>query len=261
MSYHVRYDSSNNVILDGIIHEAYNPKAVVLMLHGINSDKDEEGLFVKLSKVLVENSYNVFRFDFRAHGMSTGKQKYVTILGETEDLIFSLDWITEKWKLPVFIVAASFGAVSLLNSWKRCSWENIKGIILLNPVLDLQETFLHSNFSWPKKSFNEESYKKLRNQGFFLLDNKLKVGHELMEEITTLKPYKNLSMLDIPILILHGDKDKYVSYDISKKYSDGINKCEFYTLNGADHGFEKKDEQKKVLQIITKWLGLMTNNM
>lgn len=256
MSYHERYESSDGVILDALIHETNNPRAVILMLHGINSDKDEEGLYIKLAKCLVKNSYNIFRFDFRGHGASTGKQKYVTIMGETNDFICSLNRVIQKWQLPIFIVAASFGAVSLLNSWEKCSWRSVRGIILLNPVLNLQKTFLESDFLWPTESFNEEAYKRLTIDGYFLLDNKLKVGKQLMEEIRTLTPYKNLPVLNVPILILHGNKDKYVSYDLSKQYSNGIYRCDFFTLDNADHGFEKSEEQEKVLQIITEWLNI-----
>lgn len=254
MSYHIRYNSSDNIVLDAIIHEQSDAKAVVLMLHGINSDKEEEGLYTKLSKVLLKEGLNVFRFDFRSHGFSTGKQKYVTISGETDDLIFTLEKIDEKWDLPIIVIAASFGAVSLLNSYKENLWKNIKGIILLNPVLDLQKTFLQSELLWPKQSFNEKAYKELESQGFFWLDNKLKIGKELMEEITYLKPYKNLSFIDVPILIIHGDKDQYVPYSLSKKYAANIQCCNFFTIEDADHGFEKENEQSEIFDIIRCWI-------
>lgn len=254
MSYHIRYDSNDGIILDALIHECNNAKAIVLMLHGINSDKNEEGLYDKLSKSLLEQKINSFRFDFRFHGMSTGKNQYVTIAGETEDFLHSLELIIKKWELPIFVIATSFGAVSILNGYTDRLCNRIKGIIFLNPVFDLQMTFLNPEFNWPRDSFNKKAYEELENKGFFLLDNKLKVGKTLFNEIENLKPYKKLHLINSPVLLIHGNCDQYVSYNLVKKYSTEIQQCDFVTIDGANHGFEKKEEQDKVLQLVINWI-------
>lgn len=49
---HINFGSSDYITLDAELRENHTAQATVLMLHGINSDKDEEGLFVRLSSDL-----------------------------------------------------------------------------------------------------------------------------------------------------------------------------------------------------------------
>lgn len=254
MGYHVRYQSSDGIMLDAIAEESAVPKAVVLMLHGINADKDEEGLFRRLSKRLASEKYNSFRFDFRSHGASSGNQGFVTIAGETEDYYASLEKIQQKWALPVIVVAASFGAVSFLNSYTKYTNDSVRGVVLLNPVLDLQATFLNSEFPQFREVFSQESFDKIRENGYVMLDRRLKICKEFFEEIQTMKPYKSLFQIKVPVLLIHGEQDVCVPIELSFKYINEIEKCEFITIKNANHGFGRKAEEEKVVSSICDWL-------
>lgn len=254
MAYYVRYRSTDGIMLDAIAEESYTPRAVVLMLHGINSDKDEEGLFRRLSKILANEGYDSFRFDFRAHGNSEGKQKFVTIAGETEDYCTSLVKVQEKWSLPVIVVSASFGAVSFLNSYTNYRNDSVQGVVLLNPVLDLQSTFLNSEFPPFKEAFSQESFNEIKKKGYVKLDEKLKICKDFFEEIQTMKPYENLRKIKKPVLLIHGDHDSCVPVELSIKYMSKIEKCEFVTIKNANHGFGRREEEDKVISTVCAWL-------
>lgn len=254
MGYHVRYQSTDGIILDAIVEESDMPKAVVLMLHGINADKDEEGLFRRLSNRLTSENYNSFRFDFRSHGSSGGKQKFVTIAGETEDYHASLEKIKQKWSLPVVVVAASFGAVSFLNSYTKYTNDVVQGVVLLNPVLDLKATFLNSEFPQFKEAFSKDSFNKIEKNGYVMLDRKLKICMDFFEEIQTVRPYKNLSQIKVPVLLIHGEQDTCVPIELSSKYKSKIERCQFITIKDANHGFGRKVEENKVISTVCAWL-------
>ena len=56
------------------------------MCHGLKTDREEYGDFTELSKILLDNGYDSFRFDFRAHGKSEGKDIEMTMDGLKKDL-------------------------------------------------------------------------------------------------------------------------------------------------------------------------------
>jgi fermentation-respiration switch protein FrsA (DUF1100 family) len=52
--------------------------------------------------------------------------------------------------------------------------------------------------------------------------------------------------LRIPILFVHGDRDTYVPYEDSVKYSKLLKTAKLETIRGAEHGFygNKKQEEQ-----------------
>lgn len=254
MIYTVSYPSTDNVVLNAIIEEAVSPQAVVMLLHGINSEKNEGTLYPELSRHLTDLGYHTFRFDYRCHGDNADAGCLMTIRGETDDFLCSLNYVQKKWQLPVIIIAASFGNVSLLNSYSPERWQHIQGLILLNPVLNLQKTFLESTLPWPQKSFHSAAYENLQKDGYFLLDHSLKIGNDLMQEIRTLEQYRNLSRIQLPILMIHGDKDSYVPYEVTREYSSLPKHCEFVTVPDSDHGFPKPADRELIIQQILQWI-------
>jgi alpha-beta hydrolase superfamily lysophospholipase len=255
MNTHVQYNSSDGVKLDTVIRESPSASVTVLMLHGINSDKDEGGLYVRLANQLDNQKYNILRFDFRCHGNSSCPTQYMTIQGETDDLIHTLAFAQKRWPdRPIAIVAASFGTVSVLNAVSHDLFRSVRGIALLNPVLNVQETFLSSSFEWPHQSFNEDAYARLATDGYFQLDHKIKIGQQLFDEMHHVKPYENLGQIDVPILIIHGDADCYVSYSAARKYASLAKNCTFMTIQGANHGFRNPDEERQVIDAVRTWL-------
>lgn len=207
------------------------------MLHGINADKDEEVFFCRLAKLLLKEKCDSLRFDFRSHGASGGKEGLTTIAGETEDFRKSLKKVQEKWNLPIVVIAASFGAVSYLNSYSVYNSADIRGTVLLNPVLDLQATFIDSRFPQFNETFSLDNYQKIKGDGYIRLDGKLKIGCAFFDEILSLKLYENLKKIKKPVLLIHGDKDECVPIELSYKYLPYIEKCEFISIKNANHGF------------------------
>ena len=251
----ISYKSSENVIISAKKIKSNNPNCMIIMAHGINADKEEDGLFTELAHKLALNNCDSLRFDYRGHGESTGSQQEMTIEGETIDLKKSVEYVKEKSDLPIILLAASFGAVSTLNYIKNYNDTRISKLILLNPVLDLNSTFIKPTLPWGKKNFNKESFDKLDKLGYIHLDKTFKVGYKLLDEMKTIFPYKVLEHISIPTLIIHGNKDTYVSYDISKKYSEINDFCDFVTVDNSEHGFGRSEEGKYVIDTIINWLN------
>ena len=65
------YNSTDNIKLCGLLSKVNNNKEIVILCHGLISNKESKG-FNTLVKELQLNNINSFRFDFRSRGESTG---------------------------------------------------------------------------------------------------------------------------------------------------------------------------------------------
>src|SRR5438067_5563309 len=110
----VELTSIDGTRLDAAWHpaRAQGQRGVVVQAHGITADMTEGGIFVRLADRLAEADFHVLRFSFRGHGSSGGTQRGMTIAGEMLDLQAGIDYMADRFPGPLFIVAASFGAVS-----------------------------------------------------------------------------------------------------------------------------------------------------
>lgn len=67
-----------------------------------------------------------------------------------------------------------------------------------------------------------------------------------MNELKTLKPWEGLIDINTPILFIHGDKDSYIPYSDSVKYSKLFKNAKLVTIESGEHGFHdnpKHEEQ------------------
>ncbi|MCJ7508161.1 MAG: alpha/beta hydrolase [candidate division Zixibacteria bacterium] len=231
------YKSKDGTKLCGIFLIPKVIKGYVLLAHGINVDKNEwEDFFVDFAQELFKKGYASFRFDFRGHGESGGSQREMTIEGETLDIAASIEQISARWNGNTSIVGMSFAAgPSIIYSTKEKP--KINCIVLLCPVLDYVSTFLKPTVPWGKESFNKRGFEDLDKKGFLLLDGEFQLGAKIIEEFKVIKPYELLKDIDLPVLVIHGNKDSMVPFKLAKKYGKPNKQSEFVAIKNADHGF------------------------
>lgn len=234
------YYDSDGLQLCGIFNNylGKNAKGNILLVHGVINDKDEDGNFTNLAKQFSELGYNTFRFDFRGHGDSEGNSEDVTIEGELKDLENSIKKYDQLLEIEskFIIIASSFGAVSSIL-YTSTHEERIEKLVLWNPVLDFEKTFLKAETPWGKTFFNEKGYSELKKKGYITVPKTdFRFGKKLIEEFGTIKPYQILSTFTIPVLTIHGTEDTSVPYSVSKKY--GVpNELSSFITHQSDHCF------------------------
>jgi pimeloyl-ACP methyl ester carboxylesterase len=188
----------------------------------------------------------------------------MTIMGEYLDIKSSAVQVKSEWAGSISIIASSFGAGSAIF-YSSLFPKIVNSLILLNPVLDYNATFLNPLEEWGKGSFNDEGYNHLEEKGYLLLDGIHELDAKLIAEFSCIKPYEILSRLDCPVLTIHGDEDSMVPFQISKKYGSPNKKSKFVAISRADHGFIDYDDeegttskslenQSLVIQHIIKWI-------
>lgn len=234
---HLQLTSVDGVELDAAVHPAAATpvRGAVLIVHGVTVDMDEGGgMFVRLADQLSGAGFDVARFSFRGHGASGGTPRGVTIAGECLDLQSAVGFVPDRFTGPLSIVAASFGAVSTVLSlpWLAA---DLHRLVLWNPVLDLERTFLEPELPWGKQNFGEAGRNQLLDKGFLTVDGEFELGQALFAEFARYRPLDDLLTSTIDTLIVHGDRDSAVSYEIAADVAQGRSGGSIISHSPSDH--------------------------
>jgi alpha-beta hydrolase superfamily lysophospholipase len=246
--------AADGVRLDAVVHcPQGGPVGTVIQAHGITADKDEGGMFIRLADQLSAAGFAVLRFSYRGHGASGGSPRGVTIAGELLDLQAAVEHVQDGYPRPLCIVAASFGAVSTALSLPYLE-DRLAGLVLWNPVLDLQATFVEPELPWGLDNFNPDQQVLLRTQGYLLVDGEFELGRVLFDEFSLYEPLCAFIASSVPALIVHGDADTAVSYQIARTAVTAHRNAQLHTIVGSDHGFDTRDRENEAIAVTVKWL-------
>lgn len=238
MEEEIYFKTSDGLKLCGILSlPKIKTQKCIVLCHGIgDANKEEDGIFTELAYKLCNAGFAVFRFDFRGQGESEGEQINMTVTGEEKDLNAAINFLRNKGFRKFGIVAASFGggAASLFVGNNPSV---IKGLVLWNAGIDYSSK-INATTAWGKKYWGKPAFERADKFGFTEIgSSKYMAGKKLMDEIRTLKPFEKLIDLDLPMLFIHGNKDSYIPYSDSVKYSKLFKNARLVTIDGAEHGF------------------------
>ncbi|WP_327145263.1 alpha/beta hydrolase [Nocardia sp. NBC_01327] len=253
----IQLTSVDGIPLDGAVHPTSATPAcgVVLLAHGITVDMNEGGgMFVRLAQQLSDAGFDVVRFSFRGHGDSGGTSRGVTIAGECLDLQSAVTFARDRFAGPLSIVAASFGAVSTALSLPWLARNSLHRLALWNPVLDLHHTFLEPELPWGKENFGPAGQSQLLDKGFLVVDDEFELGRVLFVEFAQYRPLENLLASNVETLIVHGDRDTAVSYDIAADVAQRRPHTALHTVVGSDHGFDGRAREDEAIAMTVRWL-------
>lgn len=239
----VYFTNKDGLKLVGVLSQLKNKTSkCIILCHGATVDKDEGGVFKELTSQLTDAGFAVFRFDFRGHGESESNSTEMTVKGEKQDLEAALDFLLIKNYKQFGIVAASFGG-GAVSYFVPSHQDKVKALIYWNSVLEFDSLLKR----WLSKSEKE----RLRKYGFIVRD-KTKYGKKLIDEISKIKPWKELHKLRIPVLFIHGDKDSHVPFSDSVRFAKMIN-AKLEVLHGSEHGFHTEKYSKQASKAATNF--------
>lgn len=243
----ITFDSSDGVKLAGVWHIPSSPTSKTIVLaHGLTVDKDEDGIFVDIANLLAENGFAVFRFDFRGHGESEGKQEDMTIAGELMDLDAAVDEVQNKGFTKVGLLGASFGG-GIATLYAAENPDKIKALCLWNPCLNYDHIFINPITPWLKDK-KEKIKTQLEEKGWAEVGSRnFKLGKALFDEMSSTFPFEEMKKIKIPTIIIHPDKDSYVPYEDSVNYLNNLQgERRLVTIGGGDHGFHDKHKGEAI---------------
>lgn len=165
---------------------------VIIIAHGFYNSKD-----AVILKKIAENlytDYDVFMFDFRGHGKSSGL--YTWTSREDRDLKAVLDYLDGKYK-RVGMLAFSYGGSVAINTLARD--KRVDSLICVSSASDPNKTDYQF---WKLDLKGDLAYTLFTLEG--LKGRGFRPGPFWLKKE---KPIDNVDKLEIPILYLHGEKD------------------------------------------------------
>jgi len=216
----------------------------VIMVHGFAKTKSERK-FVELARELAKNKIASLRFDFSGCGDSEGKFEEMRISKQVEELNIAFQQLIKEKRIDkerIGIFAHSLG--TLVACLFQIKYQKAKTLILAAPALN-QERLIKR---WYKKSEIE----KWKKQGY-LDTEKFRIGIGYLEEAADYTQI--LPEIEIPTLILHGEKDEDIPEKIAKEAFSkiGTREKEMKIIRGTDHHFENYLGRRKLIALSIKW--------
>jgi uncharacterized protein len=234
-----------------------SPRGSVLFVHGIFSEKTEDGRFSRLAAELASDGLNSWQFDYVGHGDSHRHSRDFTVASAIADfLMVAQAHRRAVGSLSRFLIASSFGgSVVLLAAVARHLADlGYDRVVLLNPVSDYRSSFLEPFGPQMQEIFTLEALRKIRAAGEAEVQPGFTLGLPALVEFELLHPADGFRLLDGPTLLLQGDQDTAVSHDVVLHHSSASPFVEFHTIHGASHAFTEPQFERATFDMMRTFL-------
>lgn len=210
----------------------------LIWLGGLNSDMHGTKAEA-ISNYAKLNNYNLCRFDYSGHGLSSGNFDDFTISDWLNDSISILDNICKGKQL---LIGSSMGGwISLLLTLERK--KRVNGIVLLAPAIDMTEILMWENFnSDEKKIIEEKGYLEVFSDNY----PPYKITKKLIEDGRKHLIMNEKISIECPINIIHGINDVSVPWNLSNKLIKKIASKSITKnfIKDADHSLSRASDLK-----------------
>lgn len=224
---------------------------LLIVTHGITSEKTEEGLYDRFAEHL-SPTFDVVAFDFRGHGESAMAQSDVTIAGEVLDLMAVFGWAQQQSHDGVSHLGTSFGASITLLAVSAYGLGFLRKVAFWNPVISYRNTFIEAKVEWGASFFDQkETIELAYRRGTRIPETEFEISARLTQELLLLHPEKVAWPRELPLLIIHGDRDTLVPVDDSLEYARRNDNVEIRVLSGVDHGFDNLEGE--AIELTSRW--------
>lgn len=231
-----------------------NSKSIAILTHGIFTNRDEKGRFVRLSQRLRSVGIDVVRFDFRGHGDSPLSSADFNVSGGVIDYHTVLNWVASQGWSRVGVIGSSFGGGLVLLERLLPVLLPVHGMVLLNPVIDFEATFLKPILKWGKEIFSEKAIQQILEDGRAKVINDFEASLLFLTELSTIRPYQAIPTTKSALLVFHGDSDEKVPVQPARQYFTGLSNVTLKVITGAGHAFKDPQIENQVHGEAVSWL-------
>jgi uncharacterized protein len=222
----------NVLSADGIKINAYvvpneHSKGNVLILHGMHG-MDATSVF-DYAKFFYDAGYSPVSIDMRAHGKSEGESLSFGY-NEVHDVIAVIEYLKKDNRFkgkPIILFGLSMGGSTAINTASKS--KHVDGIIAVSPFLSIKSQAV----DYMKRDGAPLAFIKIFEP---FIDLVLWRKYDV-NPIKESPEYAVKNIGDIPVFIIHGDKDTQTDVYQAKKLFDnsGSDKSEIWIVEGRDH--------------------------
>ena len=216
-------------------------KIWVIAVHGYT---DSAYFMVNSVKQFLNYGYNVLIPDLRAHGKSEGK--YIGMGWKDRlDIIKWIDYLIATYgNIKIILYGISMGAATVMMT----SGENLPSNVRM-VIEDCGYTSVWDEFGYELKYlFHMPTFPALYNANII---TKIKAGYSLKKASCI----KQIKKSKIPILFIHGDKDKFVPfYMLDKLYNSATCPKEKLVIKNAGHAEAQIIDPEKYWHTVRKFI-------
>ena len=247
-------------------HEVKEPKATVIITHGI---AEHSGRYASFVKTLNEASYRVIRYDLRGHGQTEGPRGKLKSYKQTIEDLHALVLYAKKTKdIPVYIFGHSMGG--LIVDMYGVTYDDVDGIISSAAasyyVKDVKpfKVLGYKWLSWVKMktNFGDQRLSSIQDVNDRYKSDPLNLkyfyislaGQMMISGVKYLN--KNVEKFSAPVLFIHGKKDEIVPASFTKRFYELV-KSKDKTINiypDSLHEVLHDVDQKQARTDIINWL-------
>ena len=234
--------SKRNSDIPVTIVEADNyPAKLLICAHGFKAKRTEDGRFLTVAKALASKGVMAIMMGFP--GCDESKEDFInyTLLNCMDDIDSCVDYVKGSYELTkdTGMIGYSMGGrltslyiakhpeISCIGLWASASYDSFNG----------EDQFLGVPLSQMEEEIKEKGYCDFHN---LFDDTYIKLNGELIEQMKELSPVKGLNDYKGCAIVVHGDEDTTVPYEVAEKTYEELCKAKerkLYTVHEADHGF------------------------
>jgi pimeloyl-ACP methyl ester carboxylesterase len=260
----VRLQTTDGITLTGVLRQPHTVRnnAGVILVHGY-SGNFYSGIMSFLPEALSDSGFATLVINMRDHDRGPKKNRFED---NRYDIAVAVDEMVRLGYNSIFLFGHSMGTNRVLYYIAATGDSRIRGILLTGPPGNL--------FEWNISIFGIEAASQVlaqaqdlvaRGKGDeWMLINLGPLGKALYtaNHVVSLRgpktvsdPYKNISQIFKPILIVHGLADRLANPDVTdrllKSAKPGIH-VTVVKIPGANHGFSA--HQQDLVTAVNKWL-------
>ncbi len=262
--------TNDGLNLHGRIHEVNDPKALVVLIHGMG---EHFGRYAHVSAFFNQAGYAVAGIDLRGHGQSEGKRghtpSYDLLMDDIELFVNRLN--TAYPKVPLVLYGHSMGGNLTLNALIRKKLP-VEAAVISAPYLKLAfeppkwKTVLGKlSAKWiPELSqatgLNTNSLTRDKNVIQAYKNDPLvhdKITSSFFVNVHFAGPFalRNAEKISIPILLMHGTKDQLTSHFATQELHEKIpDRSKLKLWDEFYHELHNEPEKELVFRYIDQWL-------
>lgn len=247
-------------------------QAILCIVHGLGEHINRYRL---MAEYFSKNNIAVLGYDQRGHGKSEGKvghAHYQELLDDLQELIINAR--KEYNDQPIFLFGQDLGGNLIANYLLKLVSSEITGAIIsagwFEPVIkpmgagfkeqrakvigSLWPSFTLRNKIDPSDLAHDKNVMEQYVQDP-LVHNKISIQLLNSLESTSKFAINNAPLIEIPLLVCHGEKDNITSMKASQDFANAIGaSAEFKVWKGAKHEPHQDIDKEKVWEYYYKWV-------